>query len=236
MMGKKTSWSIGKERKKGKKSAKPTVASVKGNDSAKGFSTTKEKLAKALGEMSAAEAIEYLSGPEPRAAGISDTVAASLCAEIIKAVAVAKADAAKEATAAAKEAAAATKAAAKQAAVATKAVAAEPASSLPEEDVSEEEAMARWRAYTAEAMAAAQKLEQQQQEPSARQEEEEEVPLFKPKPDDVPLFKPRAAAKVEETAPPPAAPVGEDVGEDNETLPAAAPPPIGGGFEWGETY
>ena len=46
MMGKKTSWSIGKERKKAKrgKSSKPTAASVRtGASSGKGFQVTKEK-------------------------------------------------------------------------------------------------------------------------------------------------------------------------------------------------
>lgn len=96
MMGKKTSWSIGTARKKEKrqKASKPT-RSQRAGTSAKGFGITKEKLAKTLGEMSVAEAIGYLSGPEPRKAGISDVVVAALRSEILAAVVEAKRTAAK---------------------------------------------------------------------------------------------------------------------------------------------
>lgn len=142
LLAKKTGWSIGKERKRGKKSTKVTAASTRGNADAVGFQVTKEKLAKTLGEMSVADALKFLSGPEPGKAGISDSVIAGLKQEIEEAVAAAKAEANKEAAEAAEAAASG------QAAPMTG----------PEDD--SEEALRRWRAYCAEALAAAEEAEQ----------------------------------------------------------------------------
>lgn len=136
LLAKKTAWSIGKERKRGKKSTKVTAASTRGNTDAKGFQVTKEKLAKTLGEMSVADALKYLSGPEPGKAGISDSVVEGLKQEIEDAVAAAKAEAEKDDAEAASGQAAMTG---------------------PEDD--SEEAMRRWRAYCAEALAAAEDVE-----------------------------------------------------------------------------
>jgi len=166
-MGKKTAWSIGNARKKQKKAkaAKPTAATLRGATDVKGFGITKEKLAKALGQMTAMEAVEYLDGPEPRQAGISEKVVTALRTEILNAVE-----------------------AAKKAAQETKgdAVAEEaPAMAGPEDDSGE--AMRKWRTYCAEALASAEKAQ-------GKSDALQPVDLasIRPSANDVPLFKPRS--------------------------------------------
>ena len=165
-MGKKTSWSIGKARQKTKKAkvARRTAAGLKGLTTVKGFGITKEKLAKSLGEMTAAEAIAFLSSPEPQRAGISDAVVVALRTEIINAVEAAKRTAVKEE----EEEAAAERG--------------------PAAAESSDQATRKWREYCAQALAAAEKVELADGTGDAMPQ-----PLFEPV-DDVPLFKARGEA------------------------------------------
>lgn len=221
MMGKKT-WSIGNARKKAKKAkmAKQTAASTKGNSAVQGFGITKEKLAKALGEMSAEDAIAYLSGPEPLKAGISAEVVDALRTQIVNAYEAAQRAAAKEA----KE-----KKAAAEAAQRADASSGEGASAAPTGPVDDsEEAMRKWRQYCAQALAAAEQAAAVQGSSVPPRTDADDVPLFKPRDDDVPLFKPKAA-------PPPtgASSMATDEAKSDDT-PSAAPPPSG--FEWGDAF
>ena len=186
MLAKKTAWSIGNARKKGKKSAKITAASKRGNAGARGFQVTKEKLAKALGEMSVADALTYLSGPEPRRAGISDTVVNGLKKEITDAAEAAKAEAAKD-----------------------NADPASGAAAMSGPDGDSEEAMRKWREYCAEAIAAAEAVDQA----ASHDAEEVETPAANspsttpPSLDavprgDIPLFKPREESSEPDTVAP----------------------------------
>ena len=142
----------------------PLLKGGSGND-AKGFQVTKEKLAKALGEMTATEAIEFLAGPEPGKAGISDKVVDALRAEIVNASQAAKAKV-------------------EEAAVAAPAN----APTGPEDD--SEEAMRKWREYCAQALADAEKVDQAE-ELSIEVPTTLAAAATSSEPDDVPLFKPR---------------------------------------------
>lgn len=169
-MAKKTAWSIGNARKKAKKpkAAKPTAAAMKGTAAVKGFGMTKEKLAKLIGEMTAADALDFLAGPEPGKAGISEDVVEGLRTEIAHALEAKKAAAGAEAAAAATSEAAESATGTEQAPLA--------ALAGPEDD--SEEAMRKWREYCAEALAAAEKLEAAD---GGAFNEVDEVPLFKPR-------------------------------------------------------
>lgn len=176
MMGKKTTWSIGNARKKGKggpQSARQTAASSTATGfgssagTAKGFGITKEKLAKALGEMTVAEAVEYLSGPEPKRAGISDEVAAALRTQIVDAAEAAKRTLAEN-------------------------PATQPAMSGPEDDSAE--ALRKWREYCKQALASAEEMDRNGAvgiEPPA---DDFMSRLQAAATDDIPLFKPRVDA------------------------------------------
>jgi len=218
MMGKKTAWSIGTARKKAKKAkaAKPTAAALRGDAAARGFGITKEKLAKEIGQMTAAEALDYLAGPEPGKAGIPDDVAAALSAQILIGV-----EAAKNKKAAAK---------AEETEMAEQE---QPASaSGPASD--SEEAMRKWREYCAAALAAAEKAEDdsdgasQTSKPNVTaQATVDHVAQLKPPAEDVPLFKPRIKAPAQTTL----APDANKLSTETDKL--VAPPPSG--FTWGES-
>lgn len=191
------------------------------------------RLAKALGEMTAADAIDYLAGPEPRKAGISDEVIEALRSEIVNAVAAAKRAAAKEAAAASE---------------AEREMSSSPDASIAGPADDSEEAMRRWREYCAQALAAAENAEQAREQGAPGESEPSSVPgaavaategppLFKPRAsDDPPLFKPRAAA--------PSAPsVGsgdvpgsgaKDADTRGDGAKSDATPPSG--FEWGPSF
>ena len=194
MMGKKTTWSIGNARKKGKggpQSARQTAASSTATGfgssagTAKGFGITKEKLAKALGEMTVAEAVEYLSGPEPKRAGISDEVAAALRTQIVDAAEAAKRTLAEN-------------------------PATQPAMSGPEDDSAE--ALRKWREYCKQALASAEEMDRNGAvgiEPPA---DDFMSRLQAAATDDIPLFKPRVDAP------------GATVGDADGAPAAASPP------------
>lgn len=216
MMGKKMAWSVGNARKKAKKAkaAKPTAAALRGDAAAKGFGITKERLAKAIGQMTAAEALDYLAGPEPGKAGISEEVAAALRAQILIGV-----EAAKKAAANAKEMEMAEQE--------------QPASASGPADGSEE-AMRKWREYCAEALAAAEKAEDDSDGASktskpniTAQTTVDHVAQLKPPAEDVPLFKPQIKAPAQTTL----APDANKLSTETDEL--VAPPPSG--FTWGES-
>ena len=195
MMGKKTTWSIGNARKKGKggpqsarQSAAGSTATGFGSSAgpAKGFGITKEKLAKALGEMTVAEAVAYLSGPEPKRAGISDEVAAALCAQIVDAAEAAKRTLAGN-------------------------PATQPAMLGPEDDSAE--ALRTWREYCKQALETAEEMDRNGAvgiEPPA---DDFMSRLQAAATDDIPLFKPRVDA--------PGATVSD---ADGAPRPVASPP------------
>mmetsp|Transcript_62935 Transcript_62935/g.124375 ORF Transcript_62935/g.124375 Transcript_62935/m.124375 type:complete len:145 (-) Transcript_62935:81-515(-) len=136
------------------------------------------RLAKAIGEMTAAEAIDYLAGPEPRKAGISVEVIEALRHEILNAVEAAKRAAAAEAERGSESSTAQgdeTPASTPQTATMTG----------PADDSAEE--MRKWRAYCAQALAAAKQVGEQGSTSQAVS-----PPLFKPRVDGPPLFKPGA--------------------------------------------
>ena len=211
VMGKKTAWSIGNARTKQKKAkaAKPTAATLKGGNAIKGFGMTKEKLAKALGQMTAAEAVDYLAGPEPRQAGISAKVVAALRTEILNAVA-----------------------AAKKAAVETEGELVErtpseavPAMTGPEDNSSE--ALRRWRAYCAEALVAAEKVQGE----SDDAQQPTDLASIKSSVDDVPLFKPRSLPTEA-----PQAQAETKASSDSDSSQSTVNLNVPSGYEWGGTF
>ena len=155
--------------------------------------------------MTAAEAIDYLAGPEPGKAGISNTVVEALRTEILNAVQAAKVAKAKEDEGAAAE----------QSGAST-------GMSGPEDD--SEEAMRKWREYCAQAMAAAEKIDQGGDGAGEAAMPPLSTAAATPESSDPPLFKPRADPPAEAKAPA----AGSGATSD------AAPPPSG--FDWGETF
>ena len=134
--------------------------------------------------MTVAEATEYLNGPEPAKAGISDTVVAALRTQILSAVADAKAAAAKEAAAAAGVA----EAVAGESATPSGATQTETAAGA--EEGGPDEAMRKWREYCAKQLADAEKKEGGAATSAtataagagaAQAAEEMDIPLFKPR-------------------------------------------------------
>ena len=224
MMAKKTSWAVGHARKKAKKAkrSKPNGASLRGE--VKGFGITKEKLAKALGEMNVAEALEYLNGPEPRRAGISDEVVSGLKAEITSALEDAKR-------------AAAQKQAATKPSSEVPSDAASSSSSLRGEqqfigaessEEASEQATREWREYCAEALAEAEKIETARGSISAPDAVTSLESLAASKADEPPLFKPRGKpATADREVPAPAASANNGKTHSKEKDSKAAV-----GFDW----